>query len=323
MVILLKGANHSKALIFNAHLDTVDAGNSKLWKYAPFGEKSGKLVGNKVYGLGASDDKAAIASMLLLAKTIVDPDFNIWFTFVCNEEIDGSGTESFLTWFQKSKNSSRYSKIAAIIGEPTNLDSMEIGHRGNAFIKLATKGITGHGAGNYEKDNLAVGKMLDAFDKLEKAFAVWKKFYRDRKLGEPAFNITDIHTSGGSVNKIPDECFATLDIRTTPKLHPRLDKLLKDTLGSDVHIIRIKGHDKPGITSEKSDICKLCKKLFPKLPFALSLGATDFSQFVKAGIDTIVIGPGDKSLTHKPNEYADVGKIDKAVEVYKKIISKF
>lgn len=323
VIVLLKGKDRSKALIFNAHLDTVSAGNIKSWKYAPFGEKSGKLSGNKVYGLGASDDKAAIASMLLLAKTLYNPPIDVWFTFVASEEVDGTGTASFLDWFKKSKNLSGYSKIAAVIGEPTNLESIEIGHRGNAFITLTTKGVTGHGAEKYAVNDLAVEMMLKALGFLKKAFAGWKKSYSHKILGEPAYNITEISASGGSLNKIPDRCTASLDIRTTPELHPKLDKLLEDILGNDVSIRRIKGHDMPGLTSEKSDICRLCKKLFPELPFTVSLGATDFSQFVKSGIDTVIIGPGNKHLVHKPDEYAQVNKIDEAVEIYKKIIKAF
>ena len=90
-----------KCLIFNAHLDTVKEGSISSWTYPPFGKKAGIIKDGKMFGLGSSDDKGGITSLLLLAlefknkKTPID----LFFTFVVNEEIDGSGTESFVNYF--------------------------------------------------------------------------------------------------------------------------------------------------------------------------------------------------------------------------------
>ena len=68
VIIHIEGKDKTKALIFNAHMDTVNVGNMTKWKYPPTGKSAGKIVDGKVYGLGASDDKATVASMMLLAK---------------------------------------------------------------------------------------------------------------------------------------------------------------------------------------------------------------------------------------------------------------
>jgi acetylornithine deacetylase/succinyl-diaminopimelate desuccinylase-like protein len=319
VIVRIKGRNKTKALIFTSHMDTVSIGNKAKWKYPPYGKKAGKIADGKIYGLGASDDKAAVTAMMLLAKSVNNPPCDLWFTFVCNEETDGSGTEKFLQWFKKSK----YKQVVAVIGEPTNLKTLEIGHRGNAFIRLISYGVTGHGAKKYSRNELAVEKMVKAISKIQKDFLTWKKKYKHHILGEPNLNITGLHTTEEFVNKLPDKCWATLDIRTTPDLHKEMDKLLEVSVGKLVEISKMKGDSPPGFTGNDSQIVKVCKKILPNLSFSVSLGTTDFSQFIQAGIDAVVLGPGEKRMIHRENEYVKLEEVNKAINIYKKIIFTF
>jgi len=320
VIVQIKGNNKTRAIIFNAHMDTVSVGNKAKWKYPPFGENAGKIVDGKIYGLGASDDKAAIASMMSLAKSVSNPPCDVWFTFVCNEETDGSGAAHFLQWFKESIFFLTYKHIAVVIGEPTNLTNIELGYRGNAFVKLKSFGITGHSAKTYSSDDLAIDIMLKTLNKLRKEFALWKKKYKHKVLGEPNLNITGLHTLGESMNKLPDECWATLDIRTTPMLHANLNSLLDESISEYVEIIRMKGNTSPGFTEGDSSIVKICRKILPEVDLAVSLGSTDFSQFILAGIDTVVLGPGDEKVIHKENEHVKIANVEKAVDIYKRIV---
>lgn len=320
VVVYLKGKKQQKALIFNAHMDTVGVGDKNSWKYPPVGKKAGKIINGKIYGLGASDNKVAIVTMLLLAKSLNNPPHDIWFTFVCNEETDGTGTKNFLEWFSESKNFDKYQELAVVIGEPTNLTNIEIGHRGNAFIKLTANGTSGHGAKDYPPSDLAVNNMLKSLEKLQKISKSWEKKYQDKILGKPTFNITSIHTKGDGLNKIPNQCVATLDIRTTPKLHEKLEKLLKTSIGGKIKISLIKEKSPPGVTRMKSKFIEIWKKILPKANISISVGSTDLSQFAKKNIDTVVFGPGSKEVIHKENEYVYISDIEKALEIYKKVI---
>lgn len=321
IVVYFKGKDQKKALIFNAHMDTVTAGNDSLWKHPPFGKTAGKLIDGKIYGLGASDDKGAIAAMLTLAASLKKPPCDIWFTFVCSEETNGSGTHDFLAWFKSSKHFTEYKTIAAILGEPTNLSSIEIGHRGSSFVRLKSYGSTGHGAKTYNTKNLAIQKMLRALGKLDGAFKKWGNEYKDEILGKPSMNITKLYTPGESLNKIPDQCVAILDIRTTPKLHNKLDALLKDTIGQIADVSYLKEDGTPAAISQNNYIIKVFKKVLPKLPLTVSLGSNDSLQFLQLGIEAIVFGPGNKKVIHKENEYIKISKIEEAVKIYRKIIS--
>lgn len=323
VIIRLIGKSQNKALIFNAHMDTVKPGKLSLWSAPPIGVKAGVIQDGKLFGLGASDDKASIAVMLDLAKTI-KPEYDLWFTFVCNEETDGSGTENFLQWLKEQKYFSKYNNIAAVIGEPTNLQKIEIGHRGNAFYQLSAYGSTGHSAKNYPEKNLAIKKMLKAIELLSNTFMLWKVKYKDEKLGEPSLNVTSINSNNNnSINKIPDKCGVTIDIRTTPKLHGLIDQLIREALGPEIIVQRIKSSDAPAVLTKKSQFLKLCNKLFPNLNISVSQGSTDLGQFLKAGIEGVVLGPGDYEAAHTVNEYVSIENLKKALEMYKKIIQNF
>lgn len=309
VVIFFAGKKKDTCVIFNAHMDTVENGSLE-----------GKIMNGKLYGLGASDDKGAIATMLLLAKTLHNPPCDIWFTFVCNEETDGSGSEKFLEYFKKTKQFKMYKNISAIIGEPTNLSHIEIGHRGNAFVKIEAFGKTGHGAKEYLEEDLALEKILKTLEKVKKEFKKWKKKYKDDILGEPGINITDISTKDSSLNKIPDYCSATLDIRTTSLLHESLLSLLKSVLEKDLKISFLKKPIEPSYVLLNSGIVRKIKKLFPKISFATSIGSTDQVFFIKNNIDAIVLGPGEKEVIHQKNEYIKLNNVQTAVGMYQKII---
>ena len=110
VMVKISGQDTHKALIFNAHVDTVAVGEISSWEYNPF---KGIVEDDKVYGLGASDEKATIAVMLHLAEILVKqpPAVDVWLHFVVKEEVDGSGTKDCLEWFTEHERR-HYQEVA-------------------------------------------------------------------------------------------------------------------------------------------------------------------------------------------------------------------
>lgn len=362
VISYIPGRDGSRALIFNAHMDTVPASNPKKWKYPPYGKRAGKIVGDRLYGLGASDDKGAVAAILIIAnlfsarrKNFLDPQLahdktfsvdtvqvtrspcdlrkfspasqnflippiDLWFTFVCGEETDGSGTEKFLDWFCDTKYFKKYKKIPAIIGEPTDCKELEIGHRGNIFLTVTAKGLSGHGGKNYKSGDLSINKIMRIACKLEYAAESWKRKYRDKFLGESSLNITSIFSSTNIANVVPGECSLCADIRTTPALHGKIKQLLKDLIGQ-TEGISLKIRDRsPGFTSPQAEVVKSFQRILPGIKMTSSMGTTDLSQFTAKGIETVVFGPGDKDCIHKENEFTELSNVSECAKIYRKII---
>ncbi|MCL4338125.1 M20/M25/M40 family metallo-hydrolase [Patescibacteria group bacterium] len=366
VIAYIPGKDGSRALIFNTHMDTVPASNPEKWVYPPYGKNAGRIIRDKLYGLGASDDKGGIAAILNLIDTMIcgscrssvpnfaskspslgwaqgreatfgkpslvppvskldvgNLPFDLWFTFVAGEETDGSGTEKFLDWFCDTKYFTKYKKISAIIGEPTGNKELEIGHRGNIFLTVTAKGLSGHGAKNYKKEDLAVEKILKIAEKLKSASLIWKKEYRDKFLGEPSLNITGIFSSTNIANVLPAECSLFVDIRTTPLLHEEIKTLLEKLVDFEEGISCMIKERSYGFTSLEAGIVKSFKKVMKGIKLSSSMGTTDMSQFTQRGIETVVFGPGDRECIHKENEFVELSNVSECVKIYRKIIDCF
>ncbi len=324
VVLKIKGLDPTKAIILNAHIDTVSAGDLNSWHTSPYGEKSGQIKDGKMYGLGSSDEKCAAAVLLELSdiwKTGNIPACDVWLTFVISEETTGTGTKSFLDWFSKNHRS-KYKDIAALLLEPTGLAKGEIGHRGNVFIKLTTSGDGGHGSKPELVKNHAVFSMFEVLKKVQSIGEKWQLEFDDPILGYPSIAIATSITAGDqtSPNKIAETCVATLDIRTTPKLHPVvLGKLHQELKNVEVEYL----YDPAplGITAVDDPIVQVLKSLLPDIEIGISNGATDQCFFTEKNIPAIVFGPGEKSQMHKPNEYCELEKVKKSVGLYQQIIT--
>ena len=129
---------HDKAVILSGHLDTVTAGDKSLWSTSP---TKANLQDGRLMGLGASDMKSAVAAQMLAVAEIRSAEYDLWVVAVGNEELDGSGSEAFMQWFEAEYD---YKQAVCVIGEPTDLDRIEIGHRGNRFVNVRFSGLSGH-----------------------------------------------------------------------------------------------------------------------------------------------------------------------------------
>ncbi|KKP37665.1 MAG: Acetylornithine deacetylase [Candidatus Roizmanbacteria bacterium GW2011_GWA2_32_13] len=313
-----------KCLIFNAHLDTVKEGKKSSWTYPPFGKKAGIIKDEKIYGLGASDDKVSIAVFLSLAMEFIknSPLIDIFFTFVTKEEIDGSGSQSFVSHFIDNYAKS-YNDVSVIIGEPTNCNSIEIGHRGNIFVKVKTTGDSGHSSNPGKIKIKSIEKMIKIVSKIKSLEKEIKMFYSDDILGCPTICLTGFSSSKSSVNKIPSECSTTWDIRTTPLLHDKFMNILKKKLGKGVEIEMIGKPGNYGLTEKNSKIVNIFKKIVNDLEIKISPSSNDTAFFTSVGIPAVTFGPGNKESIHKENEYVKLDNLNKSFSIYKNLINNY
>lgn len=313
--------NSSKALIFNAHMDTVKPGNVDSWSFPPIGVHAGVLKKGKLYGLGASDDKAAIVAFLGLAVQLQKspPPLDVFIVFVTSEETDGSGSQSFVRYFQ-NKHAANYQEVTAIIGEPTDLHAVEIGHRGNIFLQITTQGDSGHGSQPLNIKTHAVMENIKAINKITTLGKSLSEKYSDPVLGKPSFCLTGIQCDTSSPNTVSSRCWSTWDIRTTPKIHANMVSLLKKTLGKNVEITYLGTPAPFGFTSPESKIIKSIQNLVPNVKVSISPGSNDICAFTSAGIPAVAYGPGQKDTIHKPNEYVQLQSVTNAVKSYKQLI---
>ncbi|MBI2326080.1 M20/M25/M40 family metallo-hydrolase [Candidatus Collierbacteria bacterium] len=330
LMVHLKGKDSRMAFIFNSHMDTVSAGDVKLWKTDPW---KATREGNKMIGLGASDMKAGLAASLLtcvaFSKNV--PPVDLWFTFVVREEQDGSGSLDFAKWFKNEGHVKKYRRIGGIFTEPTGLSEIEHGHRGNIFLWARTQGDSGHASRPKDIAVHSVKKMVEFADILEKEVDKWSRKYRNKIFNPPSVGIFTSINAGviaekgqvevESPNKFPASCSASFDIRTVPGFHEiSLSKIkaLAKKMGVEVGLLFPIAPC--GYTDPQDKLVQVVKKLAKKVKLSVSQGSADMGFLSEVGVKTIIFGPGEKRQSHMVNEYCYPDQVEKAVVLYKQIV---
>ncbi len=320
LIIHLKGTDQTRAFIFNGHVDIVDAGDMSRWKHDPW---KADIINGRIFGRGASDMKGGILAMIETAKSLNrkgNLPTDVWFTFVNKEETDGTGTEQFTKWFQSEGYTKQYRELAAIFAEPTNLDTVLYGHRGNFFLKAEKIGTSGHSSRPLDINPHAILVMCDFINNLERENLRWQKRFHDSEFVPPTITPTSINTKSESPNKTADHCQAIFDLRTIPNYHNEaFDRVRQLAEDRGIKISLLHSPSPIGYTNPDAKIVKLFKVLIPKIKTTVNDASNDLGFFTNIGIDGVIFGPGESSQSHRTDESADISQITAAPEILEKV----
>ena len=221
-----------RTLLYNGHLDTVPF-DADEWTHDPLGERDGE----RLYGRGATDMKGPLAAMLHAAEAFVDsdtdPPVSLAFAIVSDEETGGDAGVSTLL------ERDMLDADACVIGETTcsrGRHSVTVADRGSIWLTLRATGSAAHGSRPMLGDN-AIDHLWDALTTLRtrlsnRELRLCDDFgailedsvtYYEPTLGataarelfeHPTVNLGSI-AGGDSINTVPSEATAQLDIRLT------------------------------------------------------------------------------------------------------------
>ena len=300
----LKGKS-SKTLLITPHIDTVPAGNN--WTQPPF---SGKIVGNKVYGLGSTDCKCNVAVSLEVIKSLIEQgvilDYNLIFAATADEE-----TGSDLGIIPLLKKGILKPDAALILDADDFV--LVVAQKGLFHLKVKLRGKKAHGAYPWLGEN-AIDKAVDILHDLKK----YKFKYKNSKyLRPPTLNVGLIR-GGDKVNIVADWCEFELDFRFLPGMTAEgflkdLKKIIRrHTNKFKIEIDGIQKHYK--ISQEhplvKALVNSLKKyKIRPKITG--SEGATVITFFQDKKIPAIASGFGVEGTAHGINEYVTIDNLYK------------
>ena len=307
------GRRDAPGLVFTGHVDTVPLG-AKPWSAAPFGEiKDGRL-----YGRGSSDMKSGIAAFVVAAverAAALKDGPEVVLAITAGEETGCDGALAMAEAGVLPK------AAALLVGEPTGNQPM-IGHKGALWLKAETAGVTAHGSMPELGDNAvykaarAIGRLAD-FD-----FNV----ARHPVLGPPTLNVGKV--SGGlNINSVPDRAEILVDVRTIPGMnHATVREALTEVIGENAGITTL--FDLEGVWTEPDApwaaraIACACAVLGQRFAPQSAPFFTDASVLTPAlgHPPTIILGPGETAQAHQTDEYAELAKIDAAVEIYGAIL---
>ncbi|MDO8489133.1 MAG: M20 family metallopeptidase [Candidatus Omnitrophota bacterium] len=320
VLVTLKGKNRKKSLLVTPHLDTVPAGNS--WRSNPF---CAKIVGDKIYGLGATDCKGNLASLLeaisSMAEDKVVLGYNLILAATADEE---SGSDLGLIPLLKRNI---LKADAAVVLDADDFEIV-ITQKGLMHLKVKIKGKKAHGAYPWLGVN-AIDIAAKIIVDLKKQH---KKVRKNKYLQLPTINVGTIR-GGDKVNVVSDWCEFELDFRFLPGASAKeLLSNLKKTI--DKHVrnfsrrsgiplkagkIEIQGIQNPYYIDPShrlvSSLVSAMKSLNIKPRISGSEGATVITFFKERNIPAIATGFGTEGCAHIADEYAYLNNLYKGARV--------
>ena len=315
----LKGDDFGNILIFNSHLDTVSAGEG--WECDPF---TLSIKGELAYGRGSCDAKGCIASFLTAVEAIkklgISIKGNLIFAGVVDEEKSSQGTRKLVKNIKADM---------AIVGEPGFAHKIGVAHKGSFRPIVEVFGKAVH-SGTPEKGINAIEQMALFISELPN----YRKLLSKKKhpfCGSPTISTTIIK-GGMEENVIPAYCKMIIDRRLIPGENEKdalydLFEFFKQVKGISQNL-KIKIDRFLPTTGSSSEIdtnaklVQIFKRAIGDVNNNVEVelygrkGACDMVHLINAGIPTVIYGPGDPSLAHKPNEYVSIIELLNAAKVY-------
>jgi succinyl-diaminopimelate desuccinylase len=320
----VKSTGRKPALLFLAHLDVVPPGEQP-WKHPPFEPTEAE---GRIYGRGAADMKAGLTALTTAVCRIIQQKIalkgDLIILAAAGEETDSSGVKRFLA---RNAGSPGLPPLAGIvIPEPTSFNVVAA-HRGILWLKVTTKGKTAHGSAPHLGIN-AITLMSHLLSRLE-SFQIPHQPHP--RLGRCTMSVTKI-AGGTATNIIPDACSIEIDIRTLPNQNHQavvqqvFPQLFAELKSQDPRFIADLIALRDASALETDPQCGFVKDFCRAVGVAetISVGwTTDGPHLVPLGAPIVIFGPGDPEVCHKPDEYIDIADLEKAADLYEKIILAF
>jgi succinyl-diaminopimelate desuccinylase len=301
------------------HLDTVPLGN--LTERA----RAIAVADGRVYGRGACDAKGSLAAMLAALRVLRerrgDLKVNVQVAAMADEEHTFHGVLEYIRRFTPESR-----PIAAIVGEPTRLEVVRA-HKGVLRFRLETIGRAAHSARPDEGIN-AIDHMTVVLSALRSAFAADPPTPHPL-LGGATFTVTQIE-GGIAPNVVPERCAVVIDRRLLPgesatavltwvdgqlDLLRRADRQLR-VQRDEPFVVDDALETAPEAPIVQAALAARTAVLGPSSAIGVPFGTDGSKLAARAGIPTIVLGPGDIAQAHTADEWIEVEQLVQAVRIY-------
>ncbi len=310
----------SGGIVLSGHTDVVPI-DGQHWSSDPF---QAEIRGDKLYGRGACDMKGFIAAALnLLPKAAqlsqtgqLQTPLHLALSF--DEEVGCLGVPLLLGNLRARGIQPDY----CIVGEPSNM-KMVVAHKGISVFHCTVHGKSVHSSLTPQGVNAIsyAARLIGFIDDLARKLAANGE--RDPLFDVP-FSTLSVGTiqGGTATNIVPNLCQFTFDFRNLPMMStsailPPIKQFiatlnqemqLKD---SDSGIVLTQLEDVPALTDSDSEALQaLMAGLVQDSARHKVAYATEGGQFSKAGIPTLICGPGSIEQAHKPDEYVTLAQLE-------------
>lgn len=309
--VVARMGSGSPSLVFNTHVDTVDAGDLSLWLRPPL---EATVEGRDVFGLGSANCKGSGAVQLWLAKQIAlrggPARGEVVFTFVTDEESLGPNGMCFL------RDQGIVKPDMLLLGAPTD-NSLITTERGVLWTEVTTTGRPAH-AGQPEDGDNAILRMMRVINHVDREMSSRLSKRIDGEM-HSTINIGTLQ-GGKNTNVVPSKCVAQIDRRLLPtesvdQAFIEIVSIIKSAGEPEdmVSVTRLratngfKGDISGPLVSSLSDA--ILSITGSPARFSAAIGVSDGRYFADDGIEIVNFGPGIGSDGHTSNESVSIDSL--------------
>lgn len=313
------GPDDRPGICLSGHTDVVPV-DGQDWSSDPFTltERDGRL-----FGRGTSDMKSFIAIALAHVPEMVERglEMPVHLAFSYDEEVGHLGAKRLVELLKDFP----IKPAMCIVGEPTSL-SVVIGHKGKKKARVHVRGFEAHSSLTHHGVN-AIEYAARLIGFIQKMAHRWqKKGPFDEDFDVPFCTMQVGLIRGGTApNIVPKDCVFDLELRHLPDVDPEVyfDEIRRyaaEEIEPEMRAVNPNTgfeFDEPDRnlalnTRAEEDVVAFVKKLagqndHGKVGFGTEAGL--FQQ--RAGIPTVVCGPGDIAQAHKPDEFITLEQVEK------------
>jgi acetylornithine deacetylase len=309
------GAGKGDGVILSGHSDTVPW-DGQAWTRDPL---AAVVEGNKLYGRGSADMKGFIGLVVAQTERFLAADLPhaIHYAFSYDEEVGCFGVQHLIADLREAQLAPRI----CIVGEPTGMVPA-IAHKGVYRWRCCVKGKPAHSSLRPQSVN-----AIEAGARLVTHIASMGDAWRDGAERYDGFDVPFTTASVGVMqggiadNVVPEDCAFNYEFRNLPgtdalamqqrvldeaaRLEPPMKAIDAATGFRFEDICAI-----PSFLADESDeAVQLAKRLSGQQRTTLVAFGTEAGHFHRAGLSTVVCGPGHIDQAHQPDEFVSLDQL--------------
>jgi acetylornithine deacetylase len=302
-------------IMLAGHTDVVPV-DGQDWVSDPF---TPVIRDGRLYGRGTTDMKAfsgVILSLLpeFLSRPLSEPLHLAW---TYDEEVGCHGAVVLLAELAARGIQPRL----CFVGEPTSMKAVSA-HKSSQLYRVSVNGIAAHSS--------MTSTGVNAIEYAARAIAFIRSLADEHRISGPfdeSFVVpyttanVGVVSGGAAVNTVAERCDFEFEFRTIPgddpeaviaRIRERIATLQceiqQENPGADIQLIPLGAV--PGLSPEGPGAAlHLAQTLTGNSAEETVVYATEAGLFQRAGIDTVVCGPGNMQQGHTANEYIELTQI--------------
>ncbi|MCB2102855.1 MAG: acetylornithine deacetylase [Rhodobacterales bacterium] len=325
------GPDDRPGVMLSGHTDVVPADPADWTRCQPFAPT---VTEGRLYGRGTSDMKSfigiALAHVPLMLERGMETPVHLALSY--DEEVGCLGVRSLVEQLALAPIRPAF----CVVGEPTSMGVM-IAHKGKRSYTATVTGHEAHSSLAPHGVNAVeyAAELITFIRRRGRRAAQEGPFDADYDVPHTTFHVGTVK-GGTALNIVPRSCAFQFEFRHLPQDDPadlfaEVEAHARDVLEPEMHAVQpdtgITFDEVPDLpalnTAPDDDVVAFVKALAGQNSHGKVAFATEAGLFQRrAGIPTVVCGPGSIEQAHKPDEFISLDQIAKGEAFMRRLIDR-